>query len=290
MMTSIWYDVKSKLKDGNPLWWLIIICVVVFLIDNTLGLVWLASGNAAVGVFLHRHFGLPLYLSTFLHQPWTIFTYTFLHADLFHIFINLFMLYWFGEIYSLYLGQKHLFKIMLGGTVTGGLVALLTYQFAPFLHNPLAILVGASAAVEAVIFAATALNPEHEVRLFIFGRVQLKYIAFFSLVLNFISIAGTNAGGVLAHLGGALWGYVFIKQIQNGVDLLGVFDKIANLFKPKSKLKVSYRAEAAPILQTPPKSNTSKQLDDILDKINVSGYDSLTKAEKQFLFEYSNKD
>lgn len=290
MISSIWYDVKSKLKDGNPLWWLIIICLVVFFIDKTAGLIGLASGNAAISNFLKNSFGLPLYFSAFTYQPWTLVTYTFLHADLFHILINLYMLYWFGEIYGLYLGQKYLFKIMLGGTVVGGLVALLAYSFAPFLHNPLAVLVGASAAVEAVIFAATALNPEHEVRLFIFGRVQLKYIALFSLILNFVSIAGTNAGGVLAHLGGALWGYIFIKQIQNGVDLLGVLDKIANLFKPKSKLKVSYKAEAAPNFQAPAQSNTSKQLDDILDKINVSGYDSLTKTEKQFLFEYSNKD
>ncbi len=290
MMSSIWYDVKSKLQDGNPLWWLIIISTVVFLLDKTLGLIGLASGNLVIGSFLKTYFGLPLYLDAFLHKPWALITYTFLHADLFHLFINLYMLYWFGEIYNLYLGQKYLFKIMLGGTMVGGIVALMAYSFIPFLQNPMAVLVGASAAVEAVIFAATALHPEHEVRLLIFGRVQLKYIAFFSLVLNFISIAGTNAGGVLAHLGGALWGYIFIKKIQSGVDILGVLDLIINLFKPKSKLKVSYRAEASPISHTLSKHHTSKQLDEILDKINESGYDSLTKAEKQFLFEYSNKD
>lgn len=281
MFGSIIEDIKDQLKRGDKWWTIIIICTAIFLLDTTIGIIALiAPSNILPSTILKDYFALPLNFSTAIYKPWTIVTYGFLHANFFHLFFNMLMLFWFGQIYSLYMGYKHSYRVLLGGVVFGGLTALLVYTYIPYFARQASYLVGASAAVEAVVIAATALNPEHEMRLLLFGRVKIKYIAFVTLILNFVGIAGTNAGGVIAHLGGALWGYLYIIYLRSGLD---VFAMLKNTFSSKPKMIISHNS------QRPSENKDEAQLNIILDKISTSGYDSLTKNEKTFLEKYAKK-
>jgi hypothetical protein len=153
-------------------------------------------------------------------------------------------------------------------------------------------LVGASGGVEAIVFAVTAINPEHEINLLLFGRVKLKYIALFSLLLNYLGIAGGNSAGVIAHLGGAVFGYFYMRQIQEGRDLLAFSAAFKKLFQRKPKMKVVRVNMQERKREEPhaPTDKTQERLDAILDKIGQSGYDSLSKEEKDFLFQYGNNE
>jgi membrane associated rhomboid family serine protease len=288
MFDSVVEDLKYKFMQRDSLWIIIILCLSIFVIDQTFHLIGLIFSIESFSVLLKKYFALPLSIE-FAYKPWTLFSYIFLHAGLFHVGVNMLMLFWFGMIYQLYLGNKYFTKVFIGGGIAGGLLALIAYLSLPFLQKSSSLLVGASAGVEAIVFASTAINPEHEVRLLLFGRVKLKYIAFFSLLLNYLSIAGSNSGGVIAHLGGALFGYLYMKQLQSGTDIFSFLNFWSKIKNPSKKIKVSYRNDTQTLF-TPQKSDTSQEkLDAILDKISQSGYDSLSKEEKEFLFHYSNK-
>lgn len=288
MFGSVEDDIRNKIEQRDTLWIFIFLCVAFYIVAQTIHLFSLAFDSLNLYSLFNSYLALPLNTSFFL-KPWTIVTYLFLHASFFHVFMNMLMLYWFGSIYQLYIGNKYFTKVFLGGGVSGGLFSLLAYIFIPFLSKYPTVLVGASAGVEAIIFAATALNPEHEIRLLIFGRVKLKYIAFFSLLLNYLSIAGSNSGGVIAHLGGAFFGYLYMTQIQKGRDLFSFTNYISGFFNPSRKMKVTYRNTSQNTVQILKTDDTQEKVDAILDKISKSGYDSLSKQEKDFLFKYSNE-
>lgn len=157
-------------------------------------------------------------------------------------------------------------------------------------------MVGASAAVYAVMFATATLLPNYTFFLLFFGPVKIKYIAFFYIVISFLGSVGSNAGGNLAHLGGALIGFVYIKQLQAGVDwgswITVTLDWFRNLFKTKSKVKVTYRSEdqkTKKAVKVPFSKTSQGEIDAILDKISDRGYESLTKEEKERLFNASKK-
>jgi membrane associated rhomboid family serine protease len=287
-------EIKSKFREGDFVWSIIVVCGAVFVLQHTLSLIGLSLGNAALTDIATPFFALPLSLSGFIHKPWTVFTNIFFHRGLGHIFSNLLMLFWFGQIYQLYLNNKYGWKIFIGGGVFGGLLALLAYQVVPFLKGAAAFsnLAGASGGVEAIVFAVTAINPEHEINLLVIGRVKLKYIALFSLLLNYLGIAGGNSAGVIAHLGGAAFGYFYMRQIQEGRDVLAFSTAFKKLFQRKPKMKVVHvnMQERKPVIPHAPTDKTQERLDAILDKIGQSGYDSLSKAEKDFLFQYGNNE
>jgi membrane associated rhomboid family serine protease len=288
MFDSVVQDLKYKFMQRDSLWIIIILCLSIFVIDQTFHLIDLIFSIESFSVLLKKYFALPLSIE-FAYKPWTLFSYIFLHAGLFHVGVNMLMLFWFGMIYQLYLGNKYFTRVFIGGGIAGGLLALIAYLSLPFLQKSSSLLVGASAGVEAIVFASSAINPEHEVRLLLFGRVKLKYIALFSLLLNYLSIAGSNSGGVIAHLGGALFGYLYMKQLQRWTDIFSFLNFWSKIKNPSKKIKVSYRNDTEPLF-TPQKSDTNhEKLDAILDKISQSGYDSLSKEEKDFLFHYSNK-
>lgn len=287
-------DIKDKFREGDFVWSIIVVCGVVFVLQHTVGLIGLSIDNAVLTDITTPFFALSLSLSGFIHKPWTVFTNIFFHRGLGHIFSNLLMLFWFGQIYQLYLNNKYGWKIFIGGGVFGGLLALLAYQVIPFLKDvaDLSNLVGASGGIEAIVFAVTAINPEHEINLLLIGRVKLKYIALFSLLLNYLGIAGGNSAGVIAHLGGAAFGYFYMRQIQEGRDLLAFTHLFKSLFQRKTKMKVTHSNTQPKTNVTPhvPTDKTQERLDAILDKIGQSGYDSLSKEEKDFLFQYGNNE
>lgn len=279
---------------------LIIINVVVFVLLGVLMVPSLITGNEALFQIIHKQFSLAARIGDFITRPWTILTYAFTHdlSGIFHILFNMLALYWFGRLFVEYLGSDKLIAVYVLGALAGGVFYLLAYNIIPFyqkltLANQIEM-VGASAAVNAIVVAAATLLPDYTFFLLLIGPVRIKYIAAFFVFLSFLGTVGSNAGGNIAHLGGALIGYVYIKQLQAGVNwgswIVMVVDWFRDLFKPKSKVKVSYRSERKTRAQKPQAKNISQdEIDEILDKISEGGYESLTKEEKEKLFNASKK-
>jgi membrane associated rhomboid family serine protease len=254
-----------------------------------------------IGVF-SDYLGLPASLSTLLHEPWTLITYMFTHFDFFHILFNLLVFFWFGKILVEFAGNKKVLPVYLLGGIAGGLLYIASYNVFPVFDESVsqARAWGASASVMAIVFAATTLVPDYTMFLFLFGAVRIKWIALGLVLLDLISIPNGNAGGHIAHLGGALFGFLYIKQLQRGRDV-GAFinsigDRLANWVRKKPDLKVTYRRKERSTVsssyQHPPavKNDNQTKLDSILDKISQTGYESLSKEEKDFLFRMSKED
>jgi membrane associated rhomboid family serine protease len=289
MFKSIRDDIVYQFRQGSIITRLISICIGIFLLFETLHLILWAGGNELLYSRIYHLFALPSSFSNFLIQPWSGITFMFMHADVWHIFYNMLWLYWFGEIYQLYMHDRRALPIFVFGSLTGGaLIMVLSYIIPPLRATiDVSYTVGASAGIFAIVFAATALNPDHRINLFLIGPVPIKYIAVGSFVLSYIAITHGNAAGEISHIGGAIFGFAYIKSLQAGTDWFVPLDKIARLSRPKNKLKATYintgnRREG-------PSDSEQKKLDDILDKIAKSGYNSLSKDEKDFLFKFSNK-
>jgi membrane associated rhomboid family serine protease len=259
---------------------------------------------------VYDQFTLPSVISEFLKEPWTLFTYSFAHyfnygdpalnyrgADvgIFHILMNMLVFYWFGRLFVEYLGSDKLIALYVLGGLAGGLLYLLMYNTIPYFIAQPSTLVGASAAVYAVVVAVAVLLPNYTFFLLFLGPVRIKYIAAFYIVISFLGSVGSNAGGNIAHLGGALIGFVYMKQLQSGVNWGGwvsiTIDWFKDLFKPRARVKVSYRKEkeAGPRKPGGKPAVSQDELDAILDKISAGGYESLTKDEKEKLFNASKK-
>ncbi|WP_177732858.1 MULTISPECIES: rhomboid family protein [Flavobacterium] len=228
---------------------------------------------------------------TAVTRPWTLLTYAFLHADFFHLLFNMIVLNFASRLFTTYFTQKQLFGLYLLGAIFAGVLFVAT----DFIFHNNTILVGASGAIMAVLIGAAAYSPLTEIRLLLVGNVKLWHIALVLVVLDLIQIPVSNTGGHIAHLGGAFFGFLYIKLLKNGTDLTkGVsafLDTVAGLFSPKktTPFKTVHRNTRQQTKSTgnsgiSNKDVTQKQIDDILDKISKSGYDSLTKDEKEFLF------
>jgi membrane associated rhomboid family serine protease len=229
-----------------------------------------------------------------LWKPWSVLSFAFFHAGIFHILFNLLMLNFVGRLFLTFFTQKQLLSLYFVSSLFAGFVYILGYQFIPLLANNNAELIGASASVMAILFATVAYAPMMELRLMFFGSVKLWQMAMVFVVIDFIQLPLNNSGGHLAHLGGALFGYLYIKQLQKGFDLCKWFtiitDALVNLFSGRNAtpFKKVHRNYNPPVVKTVSKvvtkDRTQQQIDDILDKISQSGYDSLSAAEKEFLF------
>lgn len=284
---------------------LIIINVVVFLVFGLLMVTARISGVDAVFVSVYNQFSIPPLLDAFLAKPWTLFTYFFAHhfdyqqrhADFYHILFNMLALYYFGRLFNEFLGSAKLVAVYILGGLAGGIAYLLIYNTIPFFQENAAWgMVGASAAVYAVMVAIATLLPDYTFHLLLIGPVRIKYIAFVLVVLSFIGSVGSNAGGNIAHLGGALIGYVYTRQLQAGINwgswITITLDWFKDLFKPKRNVKVTYRNNASKgsaSAKTSSAKATQSEIDAILDKISDRGYESLTKEEKEKLFNASKK-
>jgi membrane associated rhomboid family serine protease len=232
--------------------------------------------------------------SDLLWKPWSILSYAFFHLGIFHIIFNMLMLHFVGQLFLTFFTQKQLFSVYVIGAVFSGLVYMLGYLILPALTTVNTSMVGASAAVMAILMATVSYQPFMEVRLFIFGNVKLWQIALVLIVLDLIQLPMNNTGGHIAHLSGALFGYIYTKFLQNGIDLgsgLNSFtQRIASFFSNQdaSPFKKVHVNPKKPILKRESKvvakDKTQQQIDEILDKISQSGYDSLTSEEKEFLF------
>lgn len=224
-------------------------------------------------------------------KPWSLFTYAFLHGGPLHLFFNMLMLFSVGRLFHTFFTQKQFFGLYTLSAIFAALLYIASYNLIPALQGTNSNMVGASAAIMAILFATASYSPHYPVRLALIGTVRLWHIAGVLLALDLIYVSAENTGGHIAHLGGALSGYLYVVALRKGTDLSkgvsAVLDFFANLFKSKKSApfkKVHKNPQPQQRPPAKPKDMTQKQIDEILDKISKSGYDSLTKEEKDFLF------
>lgn len=288
-------------KPNNAHVQLIIINVVVFIALGVIMVISEIGGFSSFFDTIHTQFQIPARLSSFIARPWTLLTYAFAHdlSGIFHILFNMITLYWFGKLFVEYLGSDKLVAVYVLGAIAGGLFYLLSYNSIPYFVERSAagqiVMVGASASINAIVVAAATLLPDYTFFLLFFGAVRIKYIAGVIVFLSFLGTIGSNAGGNIAHLGGALMGFVYIKQLQAGINWGGwitvTIDWFRGLFQSRPKVKVSYRKDEPRAKKASTSLNKASQeeIDTILDKISDRGYESLSKEEKEKLFNASKK-
>ncbi|PCI99595.1 MAG: rhomboid family intramembrane serine protease [Flavobacteriales bacterium] len=291
-------DIKNQYKNGSVLIKLIFVNVAVFLMVNVIGsLLHLFNLGDGVSMFVNW-LALPADFSILILKPWTLISYMFLHEGLWHLLMNMLVLYFGSQIFLQFLNEKKMLITYLLGGLSGGLLYILAFNIFPVFSNVLqiSIALGASASVMAVLIAAATYVPNFVVRLVFLGNVKLKYIAMVYFVLDIVSIRGANSGGHIAHIGGALFGYFFIQQLKKGKDFTLGFsrflDYLSMFFKPRKKMKVVYKKQTKTKTDQAynnQKVANQKKVDIILDKISKSGYDSLSAEEKAILFDASKK-
>ncbi|MFA5327129.1 MAG: rhomboid family intramembrane serine protease [Prolixibacteraceae bacterium] len=284
---NIWDEIKESFREGSALTRLIYINLGVFILIRVINVFFVLSGTPFP---LLDWLALPADFGTLATRPWTLITYMFLHFEFLHILFNLLWLYWMGQIFLSYFNQEKLIAIYLLGGITGGLFYVAGFNLFPVFSGIIADsrLLGASASVVAIVAALAIHVPNHTINLMFIGPVRMKYLALFSIVMYVIGISSTNAGGNLAHLGGAFWGMVYIFQLRRGMDpgkwISSFFKGTGKLFKPKPKVKITYRKPVDDIDYNRQKNKELLRMNEILEKISKSGYDSLSKEEKEILF------
>jgi len=282
---------------------LIAVNIGVFLIYNLINLFcFLYKIPADINLCGHAisrmsaNFAIPSNLVNIGNRPWTIITYMFYHEQLLHLLFNMLMLYFGGIIFSEYLSNKKLVYVYLFGGVVGAAFYVISFNIFPAFADVTAcsIAMGASASVLAVFIAAATYIPDLTVSLFLVGKIKLKYIAILFIVIDIFSIEKENPGGHLAHLGGALFGFLYVIAIksskQKSIIPISISTALKNLFKRKSRIKAQYNPKPRSDEEyNRIRAEKQKRTDVILDKISKAGYESLTKEEKEFLFKMSDR-
>lgn len=248
---------------------------------------------------------LHAWLPTLMRQPWSIVTYMFMHGGVFHLLFNMLWLYWFGKLFLNYFSSKHLRGLYILGGLCGGLLYIISYNIFPYfeLDRIQATMVGASASVLAIVVATAVRQPEMPVQFLFIGSVRLKYVALFMIVIDLMLMTSDNAGGHIAHLGGAISGYWFAaglakghdatKYINNVIDFIDkLFSGRLNLFsrkQQKPKMKVHYGERQQQYDYNARKKANEDEINQILEKLRKSGYSSLSEEEKKKLFDASRR-
>ena len=296
-MSILWRDFKSAFdRPNNGLMQLIYINIAVFVLINLFKLIAFFTQNSIIYDVPASLIFLPGDITSFIFKPWTIISYFFTQEGFFHILFNMMGLYYFGRIIDDLIGNDRLIGIYLWSGIAGGLAFLFAYNLLGQYSNVGTVLIGSSGSVFGIAVAAATLAPEYRIFMVFLGPVKLIWVVAVYVFVSLIGTMGTNAGGNIAHLGGALMGYLFIKSLHKGIEInkpvLFVLDFFRNISKPKSKIKVTYRS--SPLDDKKGGEAVSggisqHEIDAILDKISASGYESLTKEEKQKLFSASQK-
>lgn len=302
---SIIDDVRFQFQTGNSITRLIIVNVAIFLAIILLQLIILITGG------FDHHDGLFDRIITYMFlsqdilwdakHPWVIFTHMFTHVGFFHMLFNMLVLYWFGRIAGDLLGDHRMLPLYLYSGLTGALIYLLT---SPLFYGG-STLHGASGAIMGIVAAAGMTAPDYQMRLLFFGDVKLKYIVFGLLMIYLVSLAGLeNAGGQMAHFGGAAFGFFYVHMLRQGYDLTKGFRKVVSFLKRtprkqsrpakrKVPMEIRYKSGARQSdIKTPPSVSymgEQERLDNILEKIKKTGFNSLNEEEKKFLDDASQK-
>lgn len=309
-MKEIWH----KFISGGILFRVMAINIGVFLLLGFTKLILFLFQIAQVD--LYSVFAVPASLHTLLMQPWSLITYMFLHEGLFHLVSNMIMLYFGGILFNEFMGRKRFLPMYILGGISGALLYIAAYNLLPVFAGSVeqSVALGASASVLAIFFTIAFYLPNFEVGLLFLGSIRLKYLAWIFLAIDLLSIDKGNPGGHIAHLGGALMGFIYVSALRRGHDFIEpinrLYARIKGLVQPKPvkkphqvidnpfKIEYTYKhSQKAVHDNNNQKSrgrfdNKSKQeiIDEILDKINKSGYDSLTREEKETIFKISKED
>lgn len=289
-------DLKANFQRGDIVTKLVYINAGVFLLISLVGIV-LTLFNVPPTPWVN-YLELPAWVLVLVRQPWSLFTYMFMHANLLHILFNMLWLFWFGRIFLSFFSAKHLRGLYILGGICGGLMYILSYNVFPYFEDAIysSYLLGASASVLAIVMATAVREPEYPVQFMFIGTVRLKYVALFMVALDLLFMTSGNAGGHIAHLGGALAGWWFAAGLASGHDatkwINHVIDWIDGGWKPsrrKPKMKVHYGDKQKDYDFNARKKEREKEVDQILDKLRKSGYGSLTEEEKKRLFDASKR-
>lgn len=292
-MESIFTDFKYSFRRSAVLTKLIYINLGLFVFIR-LAVVVLTLFNIDGSQWL-LYLEVPSSPELLLERPWTIITYMFTHYDFLHILFNMLWLYWFGKVFLLFFSERQLAGLYVLGGIAGALFFMLAYNVFPYFSDVASssFLMGASASVMAIVFAVSFYQKNYVISLFFIGRIKLVYLALFTLVIDLLAVTSSNAGGHLAHVGGAILGICFAHWIKDGKDLTYPINRLIDWFvdlgKRKPKMNVTYTKRGTDYDYNARKKQDSDDLDKILDKLRRSGYESLSTEEKRKLFDASKK-
>lgn len=293
---SFFDRLRAFFEQRNTLPRLIMINILVFLCIKIISVIlWLSNAPFDLSLF----FAVPASLSQLLKQPWGIFTYMFLHERFFHLFFNMIVLYIFGEIFLQYFSQRKLMSTYICGGLVGGLFYIVAYNLFPVFEkvNEISYALGASASILAILIVIATYVPDYRINLLFIGPIKLKYFAIAIVIIDILSIPIGNAGGHIAHLGGAFWGFLYIWLFQRGIDMYVPFNKFYLNSKEKNTHFRTHKttktsASKRPVSDEDYNARRAEEehvIDKILDKIAKGGYDSLSSKEKEILFKSSNR-
>lgn len=290
-------QLKIKYKTGDVLVKFLFINIAVFLVLKIVSVFFTLFHVYALD--LVTFLGVPAGLRLLLHRFWTPFTYMFVHEGFLHLLFNMLWLYWFGRMFLQYFSGRTLGSLYILGGLAGAILYIIAFNTIPFFveMGARSWMIGASAAVMAIVMGAAFYRPDVQLNLLFLGQVKIVYIAIGVFLLDFLSLSsGTNPGGHVAHIGGAIVGYIFATQYKNGRDITAwtakMVDWLVNLTKPrtkKSKMKVEFRRAESDMDYNYRKHNEQAEIDAILDKLKQSGYSSLSPEEKKRLFDASKR-
>lgn len=287
-------ELKKQFRAGNNLTKLIYINISVFVLIKFFGVFAFLMQTNTWDII--NWFALPAEVTKIAQKPWSFISYMFVHQGFLHILFNLLWLFFGGQIFLQYLNNKQLLSTYVLGGIFGAFSYVVAFNTFPVFQQNLnqSMAIGASASVLAIVTAIATYTPNYSVQLTLIGRVKLKHIAIFSILLDILSIPKGNAGGHIAHLGGALYGFLYIQQLKSGKDWSKSFywllKSIFHFFKKKpSSLKTVYNRPKNDDQWRANKAAAQEDINRILDKISKSGYESLNKQEKETLFKASKK-
>jgi len=264
---------------------LIIVNIAVFILLN---LVKVFDFNGTIFSLFQDNLALTSDMGKFIFRPWVILSHMFMHISFWHVLWNMLLLYWFGRIVGDLIGDKKILPLHIVSGLFGAIIYIFWDQFLPGGSNGISIAYGASGAVMAFIFTAATLSPDYSMRLLFLGDVRLKYIALGILFLDLITSVGSNTGGFVVHLAGAVFGVLYIYSLRQGVDLISWFKKPEKKAPQRNKtdrkkFKVVHKQSEDKSLSNKKQINKQQELDRILEKITAQGFDKLSDIEKDFL-------
>jgi len=283
---SIIKDLKYRYNTGNIVEKLIYLNVALFICTLLISVLQgLYKGEMN---FIMEWFSLDNDINTLFRKPWSILSYGFLHAGFLHILMNMIVLYFIGNLFLEYFTEKQLLNFYILGTLFGGIFFLFSQNYFPLFEGKSTVLVGASAGISAIFIGITTYMPNYQIKLRFIGFVKLWYLAAFWIGLDILGLIGSNAGGHFAHLGGALFGFIYVSRASN--KEISFLNNIWGMFSSKNKkMKTVYKSSTKRKNNVNNTNSNQVKIDAILDKISKSGYDTLTKEEKDFLFKQGKK-
>lgn len=278
---NLWNEIKQSFHQGNDLVKLIYINIGIYFSLKLLFIVGFLIGQPYLPDLVVKYLAVPSSLQELAIRPWTVFTYMFVHEGFLHLLFNMLWLYWLGRMFiNSFSGTKLRYIYVLGG-LAGALLYILAYNIFPAFSDVMnsSVAVGASASVMAIIFAVSFYKPNYSIFIPFIGEVKMIYIALIFIGIDLLSLTGGNAGGHIAHLGGALFGYLFAISKRHQIG--------NNTWEKRSRMKVKYKTKSSN--KTKSKDKDSQRINEILEKVSKSGYESLTAEEKKLLFKSGQK-